>query len=170
MKSGLERLAGAVSPTVLNDAVRVSARLRELGIRHALIGGLAVGIHGQARATRDADFLVAAEAFATLSPIITYKNEVAEMARVGVVDFLAVPPKYAALDAQLETGAPGAVPVMPVEGLILLKLHAHRPQDRADVRTLADAGADLASVTAYLRRIAPDLLIRFAEILASNRA
>jgi hypothetical protein len=40
-----------------------SATLSELGVRHALVGGLAVGAWGYPRNTRDIDFLVGEEAF-----------------------------------------------------------------------------------------------------------
>ena len=40
-----------------------SARLTELGVRHVLVGGLAVGAWGHARATKHVDFLVGEEAF-----------------------------------------------------------------------------------------------------------
>ena len=56
-------LDDTVAPRIL-DAMRVaSARLTELGVRHVLVGGLAVGAWGHARATKDVDFLVGEEAF-----------------------------------------------------------------------------------------------------------
>ena len=56
-------LDGVVAPRIL-DAMRIaSSRLRELGIRHALVGALGVGAHGYPRATKDVDFLVGDEAF-----------------------------------------------------------------------------------------------------------
>jgi predicted nucleotidyltransferase len=39
----------------------LTGRLRETGIRHALIGGLALAAHGAARATSDVDLLVDGE-------------------------------------------------------------------------------------------------------------
>jgi hypothetical protein len=55
MSSRFEALADAVAPKVLLDAVDASRRLSELGVPHALIGGLAVGVHGHPRATKDVD-------------------------------------------------------------------------------------------------------------------
>ena len=56
-------LDDTVAPGIL-DAMRVaSARLTELGVRHALVGGLAVGAWGHPRATKDVAFLVGEEAF-----------------------------------------------------------------------------------------------------------
>ena len=56
-------LVGVVAPEVL-DAMRVaSAALKSAGVRHVVVGGLAVGAHGYPRATKDVDFLVGDEAF-----------------------------------------------------------------------------------------------------------
>lgn len=46
-------------PEALVAAVdSITARLRQTGIEHALIGGVAVGLHGLVRATKDLDLLV----------------------------------------------------------------------------------------------------------------
>lgn len=68
-----------------------------------------------------------------------------------------------------EAGVPHAleVPIIPVEALILLKLHANRPQDRVDVTALLRAGANTAKVQDYLRERAPALAARFAELVPS---
>lgn len=168
MAGRFEELAGAVAPKVLIDAIDTSQRLSELGVPHALIGGLAVGVYGHPRATKDVDFLVGAEAFESTSPLLVYRDELRDLARLGVIDFLAVPPAYPSLAEHLVPAvAGGEVPVIPVEALILLKLHANRPQDRADVVALLDAGADTAVVIRYLRDHAPDLVGRFAELVPS---
>jgi hypothetical protein len=94
------------------------------------------------------------------------KLELRDLARLGVIDFLAVPDSFPSLAEHLVPAVEGAeIPVIPVEGLILLKLHADRPQDRADIVALLDAGADMAQVTRYLRERAPELATRFAELL-----
>lgn len=165
MASRFDKLAGAVAPKVLLDAVDTSRRLSELGVPHALIGGLAVGVHGHPRATKDADFLVGAEAFVSTSPLLVYREELRELVRIGVIDLMAVPPPYPSLAEHLVPEVAGEIPVIPVEALILLKLHANRPQDRADVASLLAVGADTAAVTRYLRSKAPGLVSRFAEIV-----
>ena len=58
MIGSIEELAEVVAPSVLLDAIDTSRRLTALGVPHALIGGLAVGLHGHPRATKDVDFLV----------------------------------------------------------------------------------------------------------------
>jgi hypothetical protein len=49
-----------ISPQVRDAAIKTADQLNNLGIRHALAGGLAVGAHGYVRATTDVDFLVGA--------------------------------------------------------------------------------------------------------------
>ncbi|HSN99340.1 MAG TPA: hypothetical protein VLS89_13685, partial [Candidatus Nanopelagicales bacterium] len=60
----LSLLEGIVAPRVLDALRAASQQLTRVGIRHALVGGLAVGAHGHPRATKDVDFLVGDEAFA----------------------------------------------------------------------------------------------------------
>lgn len=165
MDNRFEKLAGAVSAKVLLDAVKTSEKLSQLGVPHALIGGLAVGVYGHPRATRDADFLVGTEAFASTSPLLVYRDELRDLVELGVIDLLAVPPDFPWLAEALVPATAGEVPIIPVEALILLKLHANRPQDRADVTALLDAGADPAVVTRYLREKAPALVARFAKLV-----
>lgn len=169
MSGRFEALGDAVAPKVLLDAIDASQRLSELGVPHALIGGLAVGVHGHPRATRDADFLVGSEAFESTSPLLVYRAELRDLVRIGVIDLLAVPPDYPSLAEHLTSADPGEVPIIPVEALILLKLHANRPQDRADVVALLAAGADTDAITRYLRAKAPELQARFAELVPVSR-
>jgi hypothetical protein len=49
----------AVHPRVLSALREISSRLSAEGVRHGVLGALAVGIHGWPRATRDVDLLVA---------------------------------------------------------------------------------------------------------------
>lgn len=62
-----------VAPRVRDAAIKTSARLTDLGIRHALAGGLAVGAHGYIRATTDVDFLVGDEAFDHQGLLVAFK-------------------------------------------------------------------------------------------------
>jgi len=163
--SSFEKLAEAVAPRVLLDAIRVGDRLTELGVPHALIGGLAVGLNGHPRATRDVDYMVGDEAFEATEPLLVYREELKDLVTMGVVDLLAVPPRYPVLAEQLRVPEPGEIPVVAVEALVLLKLDANRPQDRADVTRLVRAGADPLSIREYLKDNAPDLVSGFLELL-----
>jgi len=148
------------------DAVEASKTLTGLGVPHALIGGLAVGMHGHPRATKDADYLVGPEAFLRMTPVIQFREEIGAMAKMGVMDFMPVPQRFEALVELLRVPAGGEIPVIAVEGLILLKLDANRHQDRADIVALLRIGIDASSVTEYLRQNAPELVDRFARLMA----
>jgi hypothetical protein len=54
----LKPVAEVVSDRIWRAMVDGSAALSQLGVRHALVGALAVGAHGWPRATGDVDFLV----------------------------------------------------------------------------------------------------------------
>jgi len=72
----LEQGLSALQPAVRTAAVEASRRLRQLGIRHALIGGIAVGAHGAPRNTTDVDFLVGLEAFEGSGLVLTHRSGV----------------------------------------------------------------------------------------------
>ncbi len=162
---GVESLVGVVAPEVLLDAIETSEKLSRLGVPHALIGGLAVGLHGHPRATKDVDFLVGVEAFERTSPFLLYREELKDIARVGVVDLMAVPPAYPYLSESLALPEGGAIPLLSVEALVMLKLDAGRPQDLADVQALIVAGAEPDNLVAYLREHAPLLVVRLTSFL-----
>ena len=164
MSTGIEALADVVAPAVLVDAIDTSRRLTALGVPHALIGGLAVGLHGHPRATKDVDFLVGDEAFERTVPIAMYRDDLAEIAEVGVIDLMGVPPEHEELRRFLVVPDGSEIPVIPVPALVFLKLSAGRPQDLADVHALVRSGIDIFAVRDYLARYAPDLVPRFAEV------
>lgn len=159
-----EALEQVVARRVLDDAVRVSGKLAELGVPHALVGGLAVGLHGHPRATKDVDFIVGAEAFATTSPLLTFREELSGLARWGVVDLIAALPGDPVLLNELAQARPGSVPVVGIEVLVVMKLRASRSQDLADVEALVRAGADVAAVLEFLRAHEPRHVPAFARI------
>jgi hypothetical protein len=164
--SRVDTLRDVVSSSILQRAEEVSKRLTELGVPHALIGGLAVGVHGHPRATKDVDFLVGTKAFASTHPLLVYREELAELVRIGHTDIMSVPPKYPALATELRIEQD--IPVISLRGLVLMKLDAFRPRDREDVRTLL--GLDprqIRGVRDYLLQQAPELGHRLAEVLGS---
>jgi hypothetical protein len=161
-------LEGIVAAEVLIDAVETSALLQQLGVAHALIGGLAVGLYGHPRATKDVDFLVSEAAFDRTEPILVYRAELGPHVRMGVVDLLAVPRTRPCLARLLNVPAEGRLPVIELPALVLLKLDAGRAQDLADVNALLDAGADYDAIGQFLAEQAPDLVDRFTELLDSR--
>lgn len=155
-----EDLARVVAPKVLTDAIDTSERLRTLGIPHALVGGLAVGLHGHPRATKDVDFIVDAAAFASTKPIPSFREELGEVVRWGVIDLPDDPP----LEQALQIPEPGDVPVVPVEVLVLMKLRAKRPQDEADVAHLVTAGMNVRGTLDWLGAHASEHVPAFSRI------
>ena len=165
MADSLEPLAEVVSADILLDDIDTSKTLTNLGVPHALIGGLAVGMHGHPRATKDVHYLVGREAFVRTTPVLQFREELGAIVRIGIIDFMPIPQNYFDLARFLQIPAKGDIPIIAAEGLITLKLDANRPQDRADVVALMRAGLDTVAVRKYLRLHAPDLLERFAELI-----
>lgn len=163
--SGVGDLRDVVSGALLERAAEVSGLLRELGVPHALIGGLAVGVHGHPRGTKDVDFLVGSEAFEITEPLLVYRQELKDLVQVGETDIMSVPPRYPALKEELRLE--DDIPVISLAGLILMKLDASRPQDREDVRRLLLPRPErIAAVRDHLAEHAPELLSRLGEALA----
>jgi hypothetical protein len=162
----LSSLEGVVSSTIL-DALRIaSKRLTDLGIRHALVGGLAVGAHGFPRATKVVDFLVGDEAFEHHEGwIVTMKPGVPIQVGGVLVDLLSAQPDDGALRDVPVAPAGDEVPVAPVEALVHLKLKSPRMKDASDVIELLKAGIDRARCRAWLKANAPALLLRFEELV-----
>lgn len=166
--SKIDALQEVVSPAILRRAGDISRLLRDLEIPHLLIGGLAVGIHGHIRTTKDVGFLVGREAFARTSPFLVYRDELKDLARVGETDITSVPEKYPSLAEELRLE--DDIPVISLQGLILLKLDANRAQDREDVRVLLSrSSGQLRAVRDHLQEQAPELVNRLAEVLTARR-
>ena len=166
MSSVLDGLRGVVNAEILERTEAVSRALTALEIPHALVGGLAVGVHGHPRLTRDVDFLVGMEAFERTTPFLVYRAELAEVARVGFSDLLAVPDGYPCLEAEVSLNE--GVPVISLPALVLMKLIAYRPQDRADVAALLSRDdARISRASDYLGEHAPAMLARLGEVLGA---
>lgn len=143
------------------------AALSAAGLPHILIGGLALGAHGHARATRDADLLAPLGALddAVWAPLRAEGASV-DLRRgepgdplVGVVRVRrrsGAPTDVVVLgrwtDAMYDRASPPVVlrgaPVRVVDAadLILLKLYADGPVDRADVAALLGLDPGLGEV------------------------
>ena len=163
----IDVLRDVVAGSIVDRAIEVSRRLQELGVPHVLIGGLAVGMHGHPRATKDVDFMVGNEAFEKTEPLIVYRDELAQLVAIGHTDIMSVPPGFPSLAEELSSAE--GLPVISLPGLILMKLDAFRPRDREDVRTLMGVHRGrLREVRDHLAATAPDLVHRFAEALSGR--
>jgi len=161
----LTRALDALSPNVRNAVSEASARLAALGIRHALVGGIAVGAYGAPRNTTDVDFLVGLEAFESSGVVLLHKAGVP--VRVGDVAVDLLPAEEPAMERALAEAVPlgSGPPVVPLPALVLMKLRALRPHDQEDVRRLVAAGADLGLVRSYLTSVEPALVPRLDWVL-----
>ena len=142
---------------------RLAVVFERRAVRHALIGGLAVGLRGRPRATKDADFIlqVPALSFPGLLEELAadgFEIDVMETIRQWTADRFVVfyrgrmrvdwmqpiLPLYARVlaTAELRTWLDSSLRVATAEGLILTKLVAFRPQDQVDIETLLVANRE----------------------------
>lgn len=163
----LKPVAEVVSEKVWRAMTDASEALRSIGVKHALVGGLAVGAHGWPRATRDVDFLVDDSAWLkTESGLVTLRAGIPVQAHGIAVDTIAVRDDERHLLAAIEAAEISeGIPVISVEALVYLKLVSPRSQDRQDVVHLVRACADLDQIRRYLSAHAAHLLAKFEEIV-----
>lgn len=165
----LSHLEGVVSTRILNAMRVASAQLTDLGIRHALVGGLAVGAYGFVRATKDVDFLIGGEGFehfkqGLVATVRGFPSRVTDVA----VDALSAMPDEPHLERAL--GNPSfseGIPVVPVEVLVYLKLKSPRPKDSLDIIELINAGMETRPVADYLKRNTLEALyLKFLKLVS----
>jgi hypothetical protein len=160
----LDELSGHVPQSYLDGARAASEAFRVAGIRHVLVGGLAVGARGYPRGTRDIDFMVGDEAFEFHGLLVVPKAGLPVKYSGIPVDWVSLEPdERDALEEFLVDAPPGVVPVMPVEPLVAMKLLAGRQKDLSDVVELVKSGVDVDSVTRFVAERFPkktDLLLK----------
>lgn len=161
-------LHGVVAREVLEAMATASAALKAVGVRHVVVGGLAVGANGFPRATKDVDFLVGDEAFEHHADgIVTLRAGVPFQVRDVAVDFIGPGPSEGFLAAALDA-EPGSM----IEGppLVYMKLKSPRHKDRTDVIELIKAGLDVETCRAYLSTNAPSLVAELDAAVARAQA
>jgi hypothetical protein len=147
-----------VNRTIETAARLASARLAELGVRHVLVGGLAVGAYADPRATKDVGFLVGPEAWPTsgliVSPILGLPFRVGQVA----IDTLLAPAEAPGIEEALARGIESeGIPVAPPEVIVLMKLIADRPRDRYDIASLLEV-VDHDVIREYVEQFGPEYL------------
>ena len=149
---------------LLQELRKVVEILDEHEIEYALCGGLALGVHGHARATIDIDLLILRESLAEVLEIartlgynirgkdLSFANGAVEIRRVSKIDpedgeLLSLDLLLATPDIRdvWETREPvewegGKLSVVSVDGLIALKQLRRSYQDLADIEALAPEG------------------------------
>ena len=142
--------------TLLDELSQLISALDDGGIEYAVCGGLALAIHGFARATLDIDILIEAESLEKAYRIsaengfdirgldISFKERAVEIRRVSKIDDIG---EVLSLDLLLVTPHVEDVwetrekidflgrqlSVVSLSGLIKMKTLAGRPQDLADI-------------------------------------
>lgn len=159
-------LEGIVSPRVLEAMHRASEVMAALGVRHLVVGGLAVGANGYPRTTVDVDFLVGEEAFEHhAAGVVTLRVPI--QVNGVAVDCLSIAEDEPYLVEAL-TATPGAFAAAPV--LVYLKLKSPRSKDRADIIELIKAGIDVDACRQYLVANAPRFVVVFDDAVRTARA
>lgn len=168
----LKPVSEVVSDRVWRAMIDSSALLSKLGIRHALVGGLAVGAHGWPRATRDVDFLVDDTAWhKTEGGLVVMRAGLPVQAHGVPVDTLSIRDDEKHLQAAIDGAETSeGVPVAPVEAIVYMKLASPRSKDRQDVIELVRAGIDVAKVSGHLDRFAPQVRERLEEAVTIARS
>ena len=145
-----------------------SNALRGAGIRHVVVGGLAVGAHGFPRATKDVDFLVGDEAFEQhAAGLVTLRAGVPFRVGTVPIDFLNAQPGEHFLTATLDADPGSIVGAGP---LVYLKLKSPRHRDRTDIIELIKSGLDIDACRQYLAQYAPAFADQFESAVARARA
>jgi len=144
---------------LLDELSQLISALNENGVEYAVCGGLAMAIHGFARATLDIDLLIREESLEKAYKIaetkgfdfrgldISLKEKAVEIRRVSKIDddgevlpldLLLVTPQTEDVWASREAidFLGGRLWVVSREGLIKMKRLAGRPQDLADIERL----------------------------------
>ncbi len=145
--------------TLLDELSQIISALEDGGIEYAVCGGLALAIHGLARATLDIDILIQPESLEKTYKIaaekefdireldISFKERAVEIQRVSKIDsngevlsldLLLVTPHVEDVWETRETidFLGNKLSVVSRTGLIKMKTLAGRPQDLADIARL----------------------------------
>lgn len=142
--------AHVVAAPVRQAALQASAELTRLGIKHALIGGLAVGANGYPRATADVDFLVSEDAFDHHGPLVSFRPGVPITVGQVRIDYLT--------DDELLARVPERDWIVDAAAVVLLKLRAGRAKDEGDIIGLCQQAQTARTVRAFVALRAPELV------------
>ena len=159
-------LDDVVNPLVLEAMRRASDAMKSIGVRHIVVGGLAVGASGYPRATAGVDFLIGDEAFEHhAGGVVTLRVPI--QVNGIAIDYLSVgtDEKHLGDAISAEPGSFASVPV-----LVYLKLKSPRSKDRTDVIELIKAGMDVNVCRAYLANNAPHFVAAFDDAVRAARA
>lgn len=167
-KPDLKLLDGVVAKRIIDVVHEASEKLTELGIRHIVIGAIAVNAYGRSRTTQDVDFLVGPEAFNKEGLIVSHKPGLPLSINGVLIDYLTLDTFEAEEELVHELNAPQrteGVPIVSGPALIYMKLYANRRRDKDDVVELMRLGISERAVRSYLKEHAPELCERFDDLV-----
>ena len=164
----IDNIKSTVPEALRAAAIEVSEILRRAGVRHVLVGGVAVSCNGYGRTTANVDFAVGPCAF-------DYREKALFLRADLPVKYLGIPIHYVAtsrafeqvmLDQYLVVPAPGEVPVLPIGPLVVMKLIARRHKDLADlVELFKRRTLDLEHVREFVDKNLPSQIDMLDELI-----
>jgi hypothetical protein len=149
---------------ILDELRRLVAVLDEQEVDYALCGGMAMGVHGRARATIDIDLLILSDSLEKIYALartlgynirgkeMSFAGGAVEIRRVSKIDLddgellsldllLVTPETLPAWESRVKAEwEDGKLSVVSVSGLIALKQLRNSLQDLADIDALAGEG------------------------------
>jgi hypothetical protein len=143
---------------------------KRLGIRYALVGGVAAGAYSRPRGTKDIDFLVGDEAFDSVGLVVSFKRGVPQEACEVPIDNIPIHVRYRdvyerVLDGAVESDEPGVLIARP-EMVAFTKLVGGRMRDVAAVAEMIEAETIDLPTLAELVRPYQDLRAQYDRAVA----
>lgn len=153
-----------IHPRVIKAAVEASEALTALGIRHVIVGGIAVAAHGYVRNTSDVDIMVGDEAFEHHGLLVAFKAGVPITANGVKVDIIAA---EGYLEKALEPVYVEDLPIIPKQALIAMKLDCGRRKDRYDAAKLINtmSSKEVAKLAEYVEKSIPKNASRLVDAI-----
>ena len=165
----INNLKSVASPALHTAASEVSAMLRHSGVRHVVVGGIAVCCNGYSRTTNNVDYAVGTGAF-------EHRNKALYLRPDLPVKYLGIPVHYVAptnpfeqamLEQYLVIPDWGQVPILPIKPLIVMKLISHRHKDLADlVELLKRRISEVEDIRTFVGESLPAQKGMFDELVA----
>jgi len=155
----IDNLMGCVPQTQIDGLRIVSEVFRKTGVKHVVVGGLAVGANGYLRNTNNIDFLVDSNAFIFRDKVEYVRSDLPIKYFGTRVNWVSLAPSEEPIFGKfLLLPTQGQVPIMPIEPLIGMKLIAARHKDRTDIIELIKVRSNLTSITEFVSTNIPHLL------------
>jgi len=169
----INNLKSSASPALHTAASEVSEMLRHSGVRHVVVGGVAVSCNGYARTTNNVDYAVEPGTF-------EYRNKALYLRPDLPVKYLGIPIHYitpsnpfeqAMLEQYLVIPDRGQVPILPIKPLVVMKLISRRHKDLADlVELLKRRISEVEDIRAFVGESLPAQKGLFDELVACAEA